>query len=163
MKQLFIIRHAKSSWDITAFTDFERTLNERGHTDAPAMAKRLIEKNIAIDLFVSSSAVRAFTTAAYFATAYSKTQNEIVKVDALYHAPPPVFYKTIEKIDDSLNSLAIFAHNPGITDFVNELTSTHIDNMPTCGIFAVRVNTHSWANFTVSKKEFWFFDYPKKY
>ena len=161
MKHLLIIRHAKSSWDLKTLTDFDRSLNERGHQDAPAMAKRLLNQNVAIDLFVSSTANRALTTAIYFAEAYKKSENDIVKVDALYHAMPDVFYKTIEVINNNIDSVAIFSHNPGITEFVNELTSTKIDDMPTCGVFAIKVNSNSWVDFAKSKKEFWFFDYPK--
>jgi len=161
MKSLLIIRHAKSSWDLKTLNDFDRSLNERGHRDAPAMAQRLLAKNIAIDLFVSSSANRALTTATYFAEAYQKTESDILKIDELYHAMPDVFYKTIATINNSIDSVAIFSHNPGITEFVNELTSTKIDDMPTCAIFAVKVNSNSWSDFAKAKKEFWFFDYPK--
>jgi len=161
MKQLFIIRHAKSSWDIGVLNDFDRGLNQRGHTDAPAMAKRLIDKNIAIDLFVSSTAKRALTTATYFAEAYHKVEKDILKVDELYHAIPTIFYNTIAAISYTLNSVAVFSHNPGITEFVNELTKTQIDVMPTCGIFAMNVHTKSWADFKSAKKDFLFFDYPK--
>jgi phosphohistidine phosphatase len=161
MKQLLIIRHAKSSWDIGVLNDFDRGLNQRGHSDAPAMAKRLIDKNIAIDLFVSSTAKRALTTAIYFAETYHKKEKDIVKVDDLYHAMPAVFYKTIVDLNDEFSNVALFSHNPGITEFVNELTKTQIDDMPTCGIFALHIHTKSWADFKSAKKEFWFFDYPK--
>jgi phosphohistidine phosphatase len=161
MKQLFIIRHAKSSWDIGVLNDFDRGLNQRGHTDAPAMAKRLIDKNIAIDLFVSSTAKRALTTATYFAEAYHKVEKDILKVDDLYHAMPAIFYKTIADLNNQFSNVALFSHNPGITEFVNELTKTQIDDMPTCSVFAVNVHTNSWADFKSAKKEFLFFDYPK--
>lgn len=161
MKQLFIIRHAKSSWDIGVLNDFDRTLNNRGHRDAPIMANKLLDRNINIDLFVSSTAKRAFTTATYFAEAYKKTENDILKVSELYHAMPNIFFKTISDFNDNYNSAAVFSHNPGITDFVNELTKTQIDDMPTCSIFAIKINTNTWSNFAKAGKEFWFFDYPK--
>ena len=96
MKQLLIIRHAKSSWDNMLQKDFDRILNERGMQDAPAMAKRLVDKGIKVDKFVSSTAVRAFTTATFFAKAYHQKENDIIAVPALYHAGEEVFYKTIE-------------------------------------------------------------------
>ncbi|MCX6207908.1 MAG: histidine phosphatase family protein [Bacteroidetes bacterium] len=161
MKKLFIIRHAKSSWDIGVLNDFDRTLNERGHKNAPEMAKRLLDKNVAIDAFISSPANRAFTTASYFAKAYNKTEKDIIQVPKLYHADVDVFFETIESIDDSLNSVALFSHNPGITEFINMLTKTQIDDMPTCGVFAVEINTTSWKNFKKANKKFMFFDYPK--
>ena len=161
MKQLLIIRHAKSSWDISTLNDFDRPLNARGHDDAPMMAKRLLDKKISIDAFVSSTAKRALTTAAYFAETYEAKENAIIKTPELYHASSKDFYEVIKKINDKFNSIAIFSHNPGITDFVNDLTKTKIDNMPTCGVFAVKVNINSWKDFADAKKEFLFFDYPK--
>ncbi len=164
MKQLLLIRHAKSSWSMNGLPDFERPLNERGHNDAPNMAKRLLNKQINIDAFVSSTANRAFTTATYFYEAYkSKFQQipPIVGIKELYHAPASIFYQQIELFNNHFQSVAVFAHNPGITEFVNELTEVTIDNMPTCSIFAVGVNISDWADFANAEKKFLFFDYPK--
>lgn len=161
MKKLFIIRHAKSSWDFSNLNDFDRPLNERGHTDAPIMAKRLLQKNIPIDAFVSSTAKRAFNTAFYFCNAYGKKEKDIVQVAELYHAPVNVFYNVIQHLDNAYQSVALFSHNPGITDFVNELTEVRINDMPTCGIFAIKIHTNDWLEFEIAKKEFLFFDFPK--
>ena len=63
MKRLFLVRHAKSSWKHPELTDFERPLNKRGKRDAPEMGKRLADREIDLDLMVSSTATRAITTA----------------------------------------------------------------------------------------------------
>ena len=161
MKQLLIIRHAKSSWDLSVLNDFDRPLNDRGKKDAPRMAKRLLDKDVPINCFVSSTAMRAFTTATYFAEAYKQSSKNIIQFPELYDASPAIFYEVIYKISDHFKTIAIFSHNPGITAFVNELTTTSVDNMPTCAIFALTINCNSWADFKIAKKEFWFFDYPK--
>ena len=161
MKSLLVTRHAKSSWDNPLQKDFERTLNERGHRDAPAMAKGLLDKKIEIDAFISSPAKRAFTTCKYFAEAYDVKEKSIIVVPELYHASVNNFYNAIAKTDDAFSTVAIFSHNPGITEFVNGLTETKIDNMPTCGIFAVKAEVHHWNDFKKSARTFWFFDYPK--
>lgn len=161
MKQLLIIRHAKSSWDFVDMDDIDRPLNDRGTKDAPLMAKRLLKKDINIDLFVSSPAKRAFSTATSFAHAYDCKEKHIIKEHALYDAPSAAFYKVVSRLPDNVKSVALFAHNPGITDFANSLTSTRIDDMPTCGIFGVKADVKSWSEFEKSDKEFWFFDYPK--
>jgi phosphohistidine phosphatase len=70
MKSILMIRHAKSSWDDPGQPDFDRPLNERGKQDAPSMAKRLLEKSVAIDAFISSPAKRARKTASLFAAEY---------------------------------------------------------------------------------------------
>lgn len=161
-KTLLIIRHAKSSWENGVLTDFDRTLNERGLNDALAMAKRLQKKNIAIDLLVSSPAKRAKKTAELFASVYEIKTDQIKFIPALYHAPSNTFFEVISTIDDAANTVAIFSHNPGITEFVNLLTeNVQLDNMPTCGIFAVKIYSTNWGNFVQAKKEFLFFDYPK--
>jgi phosphohistidine phosphatase len=161
MKQLLIIRHAKSSWNNSMMADFERPLNDRGNRDAPNMAKRMMEKGIVLDAIVSSTANRALSTATYFAQAAGFKKSEIIQVDKLYHAPHPIYFDVINNLKDSFNTVAIFAHNPGITDFVNLLTETKIDDMPTCGIYAVKIDIASWKEFKTSNKQFWFFDAPK--
>lgn len=161
MKSLIIVRHAKSSWDFSTLNDFDRPLNERGKKDAPVMAKRLLDKKIAIDAFISSTANRALTTATYFAEVYGKKEHSIIQIPELYHAAPSVFYDVISKVDDELNTIAIFSHNPGITDFVNQLTNSSIADMPTCAMFGVTIQTNNWAAFETTEKAFWFFDYPK--
>lgn len=161
-KTLLIIRHAKSSWDMSTLTDFERPLNERGKKDAPAMAQRLKEKKIKIDAFVASPAKRAKKTAELFCGEYGRKEEEIIFISKLYHAPPDVFFEVIDSLDDSYNTVAIISHNPGITEFVNLLIpEKKLDNMPTCGIFAVKIPSNKWADFKKVKREFLFFDYPK--
>lgn len=161
MKTLLVIRHAKSSWDNASQDDFDRPLNSRGHYDAPEMARRLLARQMQIDTFISSTAVRAFTTATYFAKAYRLSEKKIIAVPELYHASVAVLFRTISQIDNHYQSAAIFSHNPGITAFVNELCSVKIDNMPTCGIFAVESDTLQWKDFQWAEKSFLFFDYPK--
>ncbi len=125
------------------------------------MAKRLIDKKIAIDVMITSPANRALTTANYFADGYALKKGQLAIIRKLYHARSAIFYNVVSEIDDVITSAAVFSHNPGITDFVNELTTTKIDNMPTCGIFAIKADIDSWKDFKTAKKTFWFFDYPK--
>ena len=161
MKTLLIIRHAKSDQSFFG-NDFERPLNERGKKDAPEMAKRVLSKNIIIDSFVASPAKRAKKTAELFCETYKQNIEAINFISALYHAPAQEFYEVIKTLDDSLHTIAIFAHNPGITYFVNELVAdVRIDNMPTCAVFAVEININHWKDFAKAKKDFLFFDYPK--
>jgi phosphohistidine phosphatase len=161
MKSLLVVRHAKSSWEWDDQNDFERPLNERGKRDAPLMAQRLVMAAAIPDLLVSSPAKRAKRTAQLFAKELGFDEEGILLKTELYHAPPEVFYEVIEKLDASKQTVAVFSHNPGITAFVNELTSTRLDNMPTCGVFGIRVEAESWEDFRNAAKTFWFFDYPK--
>jgi phosphohistidine phosphatase len=161
LKTLLLVRHAKSDWNDASLSDFDRPLNERGKRDAPAMAHRLLDKKIAIDAFISSPAKRARKTASIFSKEYGKDKEELILIDELYGAGEAIFFDVISKTDNKFESIAVFSHNPGITDFANMLTDARIDNIPTCGIFAVTIDCKKWADFKHGDKEFWFFDYPK--
>jgi len=142
-------------------SDFDRPLNDRGKKDAPAMAKRLIKAGIDIERFVSSPAKRARQTAEFFADEYGIKEKKIRFLPELYHAAQPVFESVVDGLDDDDDTVAIFSHNPGITGFVNTLTSAiRLDNMPTCAVFVVHSETKHWQDFRATAK-FGFFDYPK--
>lgn len=162
MKTLLLVRHAKSSWDDFSINDIDRPLNDRGKKDAPAMAKRIKDKDIKIDAFISSPAKRARKTAEAFAKEYEEKKGNIIFFEELYLASPPAFLDVISKTDDEFKTIAVFSHNDGITSFANMLTSERIDNIPTSGVFAVKIKTKHWADFEKAEKEFWFFDSPKK-
>jgi phosphohistidine phosphatase len=162
MKTLLLIRHAKSDWADPSLEDIDRPLNGRGKKDAPEMAKRLVEKKIAIEAFVSSPAKRAKSTAKKFAKVYKQDKDDIILVEELYAAPSSAFFDVVSKLKDKFDTVALFSHNPGITDFANQLTDARIDNIPTSGVFAVKVDAKSWSEFRDAKKEFLFFDYPKQ-
>ena len=160
MKTVIIVRHAKSSWDDPEQPDFERPLNDRGKKDAPEMADRLARKKIPIDVFISSSAKRAKKTAYIFAEAFGRTKDEVLLKDSLYHASEGNFYDVIAELPDDANNVAVFSHNPGLTDFVNTLTDVRVDNVPTCGLYAINFEG-SWKDVRQAPKQFLFFDYPK--
>ena len=51
----------------------------------------------------------------------------------------------IENLDDSVENVAIFSHNNGITYFANSLTNENIEHMPTCSVVAFKIDTKNWA------------------
>lgn len=164
MRSVLFIRHAKSSWEDPSMNDFDRPLNERGKKDAPQMAGYLLEKKVPIDSFISSPAKRARKTAALFAKGYGIAEDAIQFKSALYLPEEIAFLQTIETTSDEFLHLAIFSHNPGITNFVNTLThQIRVDDIPTCGIFGIKTSASSWTDFKNAEKEFWFFDYPKNH
>ncbi len=161
MKTLLLVRHAKSSWDNFGLPDFERPLNERGKEDALLMAKRIKAKKIKIDAFVSSPAKRAKKTAKFFMKEYEEKVKNLALVPSLYEASVNDFYSAVENLNDKDDTVALFAHNPGITEFVNSLQCSPVYNIPTCAVFALEIKTKHWKEFKDAEKEFLFFDYPK--
>jgi len=161
MKTLMLVRHAKSSHDFGISSDFERPLNDRGENDAKEMGKKLFKKSIQIDQFVSSPATRAKSTAEIFVKEYDRKLKEILFVPALYHSGAENFMEVISGLDDQYDHVALFSHNPGITDFASNLTSTPVAHMPTCSVFAVTASIDYWKEFPGAKKNFLFFYRPE--
>jgi phosphohistidine phosphatase len=120
-----------------------------------------MDKDVKIDAFISSPANRAITTATYFAKAYDVPKSAIIQKPELYHAAVHVFYDVIQHADDAYNSIAIFSHNPGITEFINDLEIVRLDDMPTCGIIVLAIHADSWKHFKKADKKLLLFDYPK--
>jgi phosphohistidine phosphatase len=126
------------------------------------MGKKLLKKNTRIDQFVSSPALRAKTTAELFVAEYDRKQKELLLVPSLYNADPDAFYEVVGKLDDAYDHVALFSHNPGITDFASSLTSAHISHMPTSSVFAVTAPVDSWKDFSSAEKSFLFFYKPEE-
>ena len=163
MKKLFLIRHAKSSWDYEELTDFERPLNERGRRDAQFMPKILIQQDLSPDLVITSPANRAITTAKYFCDSLGYFFNNIRVEPKLYGTGNDAILSVIQNIDNSFNNVILFAHNPGLTDLTNSLLNKRIDNVPTCGIVCLNLSIDSWNELSKDNSELIFFEYPKKY
>jgi bisphosphoglycerate-dependent phosphoglycerate mutase len=100
MKTLFLIRHAKSSWDDTALPDKDRPLNDRGKRDAPKMGKRLAKRDVKPDLILSSPAKRALTTAEIIAKKLDYKLKDIVVDDRLYAGAVHDLLNVIHKLGD---------------------------------------------------------------
>jgi phosphohistidine phosphatase len=158
---LYVVRHAKSSWDSALLTDFDRPLNERGERDAPRMGKRLKERSLVADLFLSSPAKRALTTAQKIAGILNYPAEKIKTDQDLYHAEDEEILEIIKKVSDKHDVILIFGHNPGLTDFVNRLTNVTIANVPTCGIVACKLDIDFWKQLDWGKGKVEFYDYPK--
>jgi phosphohistidine phosphatase len=162
MKTLYVIRHAKSSWADAFLKDFERSLNERGKRDAPLMAKRFGERGIKPDFIYCSTAKRAQKTAKKFAKQLSWNTDEFINEPMLYLASVATIYETLFSTPDDKEHVCLFGHNPGLTDFVNDVASAGIDNIPTCGIVAIEFEDLKWNQITSHSGKVKFFDYPKK-
>jgi phosphohistidine phosphatase len=165
MKTLIVVRHAKSSWDDPDLPDFNRPLNDRGIRDAPRMAKRLKERDITINSMISSGALRALTTCKVFAGILSFPESSIQVSKELYHAGDEMILNVLknlkdQKVDNEL--VMIFGHNPGLTEFVNNLADEDIDNIPTTGVVCCELNIERWSEIKWGCGKVAFFDWPKK-
>ncbi len=158
-KQLLLVRHGKSDWGNLDLQDFDRPLNKRGKENAPEMAERLINRGFKIDQIVSSPAKRAKSTAKYFAEAYNI--DEIRFEESIYEASSSTLLKVVNGLNDSADKVVMFGHNPGFTDFANELSGADIYNIPTAGMVLISFPFDSWQMVSKGTGELVFFDYPK--
>lgn len=156
-----MVRHAKSSWDYPQLSDRERPLNKRGIRDAPKMAAFISGKIPCPELFLSSDAVRANRTAIAFAFAFGMAENDIIKNERLYHASATTWNQVVSSLSDNVSSAMLFGHNPGLTDFVNEIADADIFNIPTCGITGLSFRTDFWKVADARNCQLDFYHFPK--
>jgi phosphohistidine phosphatase len=143
MKTLFLIRHAKSSWDDPALADKNRPLNDRGKRDAPKVGERLAKAGARPDLILSSPAKRALDTAQIIAGKLDYKRKNIVVDDRLYAVESEVLLDVIRRLDDEAEFVMLFGHNPELTELAHRLSSK-ISHMPTCAVAEFTFDVKSW-------------------
>jgi len=163
MKTIYLARHAKSSWDNLQLEDFERPLNNRGRRDAPFIGSVLKKLKIKPDAIISSPATRASTTARIIANNISYPLEHIYYNEIIYGASDIELVDLIGSILETTKSAMIVGHNPGLTDLANYLTKENIVNIPTCGVFGVKIDIDNWKKINHNCGKLEFFEYPKKY
>jgi len=161
-KTLYLIRHAKSSWDDPSLSDFQRSLNDRGLKDSPSMAKLIKGKNIIPDLIISSPAVRAISTAEIFADELNYNRNKIVSDERIYEAAMRDLITTIREIKDENNTVVLFGHNPSLLNIANLLGNKFLPELPTCAVVGLSLKINSWNEVERNCGEVILFEYPKK-
>ena len=151
MKKLILVRHGKSSWD-NDLPDDERPLKKRAYKDADFVISVFKShwKNEVLTL-KSSYAVRALTTANIFKDQLEIANQDFEIKEDLYTFDGKQLLKTIAGVDDSINNLMVFGHNPAMTSVVNSLGSQHFKNIPTTGLVLIEFQTDSWNNLKDGK------------
>jgi len=162
VKDLILVRHAKSSWRDPSLDDHNRPLNKRGKRDAPEMGDRLARRGYDSDLLISSSAVRALETARTIAEKLDYPRSRIRVEKLLYLAGVDVLLEVICGVDAPVQTLMLFGHNPGFTDLSNLLGPRDIFNMPTCGVLHLRFDTATWNEIGQVTGEEVLYDFPKR-
>ena len=150
MKTLYLIRHAKSSWDDPTLADHDRPLNERGKRDAPKMGDRLAQRGVKADLIISSSAARALATAQAIAEKIGYDQARIVADRRLYGAQVSALLYLIQELDDQHACVMLFGHNPEFTDLARFFDS-EIEELPTCAVVEMVFEVKHWSEVVKHK------------
>ena len=143
MKILFLLRHAKSSWDNASLADFDRPLNERGNNTAPFMGEVMTRREYTPSIVISSPANRAASTAKLVKES-AGFNSDIRYDDRVYEASPNSLRQVASEIDDVLESAMLVGHNPGMEGFIRYLTG-EIEAMPTAALAVIELNIDSWS------------------
>mgnify|MGYP003633252862 FL=1 len=146
MKTIYIVRHAKSSWEYEKIDDIDRPLKKRGIKDAHLMSKFLAKKIERPDVFISSVANRALHTGVIFCQNFNYPFSNLKIKKELYSFSDSYLVKTVKALDDSFDSAIIFSHDHGINTFVNKFGSKPIAHVPTCGVVGIRFDEKHWKD-----------------
>ncbi len=164
MKTLYLIRHAKSSWEDMTLTDQERPLNKRGKRDAPRIGQYLHQKKILPQLVISSPANRALSTARIICheMGYPLTDIEINALFYTFDEAGRNILHTLSNLSGEINEVMIFGHNETFTALANRFSPEHyFDNVPTCGTVCIQFDTDEWGEFLNVESKLVFYMFPK--
>ncbi len=155
MKQIILIRHAKSSWEHD-ISDHQRPLNKRGFNDASLISKELNGKINPAAIW-SSDAMRAKTTAEIFISNLNFQSKGVNLIHELYDFTGNKLINEIKGCSDNISELMIFGHNNAITNFVNHFGNIYIENVPTSGVVIIQFETKKWLEIQKGKTIFTLF------
>jgi phosphohistidine phosphatase len=150
MKTLLLMRHAKSSWKESNIPDHDRPLNRRGRHDAPLMGKLLRDQKMNLDLILSSTALRAETTAKLIAKA-AKYNGRIILDKMIYNAQPGDLLIIVSNCSDKYNCILLVGHNPTVEETAQMITNTPEITMATCSIAHLTLSIDTWADLKEKK------------
>lgn len=149
MKTLFLVRHAKSSWEDPNLADKDRPLSPRGRRAARKMGRRLARRRVDPDVLITSPAERARRTARILARRLDYPRRRILVDRRLYACAPETLLRAIRALADSVETVMLVGHNPEMTVFAHGFCA-QITHMPTCGIARLRFEIDSWAQAGVT-------------
>lgn len=156
MKTLYIVRHAKSSWDSPLLNDLDRPIMDKGREKTRKKISQLLEMNqLKPQLILSSLAWRAQQTALEWTQGLGLDPNAIEIKPSLYHADNDIIFRICADVDDHFDAIMLVGHNPALTNFVNLFLLPPIDWLPTSTFVCVSFNTKSWSGIKQAPCEVW--------
>ena len=143
MKNLILIRHAKSSWDAPV-NDKYRHISNRGVLDAHLISSNVLKYLPEKFVILSSNAKRAIETATIFAQNWMCPFESIIFIEDLYTFDENQLERTIKSCNNDYKNVILFGHNAAITNFVNKFGDILIENVPTSGFVSINFDSENW-------------------
>jgi phosphohistidine phosphatase len=161
-RTLYIVRHAKSSWDVEGISDIDRPLKLRGVRAAYEMARRIKIEQLMPDLIITSPANRALHTAIIFHRVFEKKFSAIKIDERLYGTGTGAIKKVISEQPDDVKRIMVVGHNPDFSDLATMFSGNSFIELPTCGVCRVTFSMDKWSEMSSGKVTDSFIDFPKK-
>ena len=165
--QLFLLRHAKSSWDDPEIDDHDRPLAPRGRRAAARIADYATKRAIRPDLILCSSAKRARQTLERIAPSLGRDA-EIHIERSLYGATEDRLLERLHVVPDEADSVMMIGHNPGVQDLAlllakeGRLRTTLEDKFPTAGLATLAFGSLAWKDVDTESGELVDFAVPRR-
>jgi phosphohistidine phosphatase len=150
MKTVYILRHAKSSWDFPHLSDHDRPLLDKGIKRTKLIGGYLAKNNITPDLIISSSAVRALETARIVAKNINYPVENIQINRMVYNANADGLTDLLYGIPDNIGSVMLVGHNPTFTSLANQWLDQPVDWLPTSALVAISFETKKWEDLSTA-------------
>ena len=125
-RTLFLLRHAKSSWDDPTLEDFDRPLAKRGQEAAPLMGREMARRSWLPDLALVSAALRTRQTWDLVAPEFSR-EIAVTFDETIYEAPVERILAAIQKVSADVATLVVVGHNPGFENLAEMLAAPESD------------------------------------
>ncbi len=146
MKTLYLLRHAKSSWDDPALKDFDRPLNKRGLKAAPKIGAHMLKEKIRPDLVLSSPALRAKQTTHIVCEAAGLSS--LINFDErIYEASVQRLFEIVAGFEEGISTAMMVGHNPGFEELLAALTGES-QRMPTGALACIELKIKKWPDLT---------------
>ena len=129
IRQVALLRHAKSSWGNPQLDDFDRPLSKREIKDTQLMRPHIAENTKKLDLIISSASRRTRETAKYIFP-----KKSVSYFHNLYHADKNVIIEILSGLKPEKNSVVLIGHNPGLHDVAEFSSNQRIPKFPTCAV-----------------------------
>jgi phosphohistidine phosphatase len=161
-RELYIVRHAKSTWDYEDISDIDRPLKHSGIRSAYEMARRLKINGYVPDYLISSPANRALHTANIFLNVFEIEYDKLRIEPAFYSEGAGEILELIKSLSATLKKVMIFGHNPDFSELVRFFAKQPILELPTCGVMIFKFDCKEWNNISRENLKSEYLDFPKK-
>ena len=161
MKQIFLLRHAKSDWSTLGQQDFERPLVKRGINDVLLISQYIQDNKHSVDAVFCSSAVRTKETFDLCAHSFNFSIEKATYLDELYFGSVDKAIKLIKGLNNNLSSVLLVGHNPTMHILLEEITGKTIDSFSTCALAQICIE-NSWKDLSLKNCELKSFIRPKE-